>query len=77
MDVFYPTSFKTIMRFQQKHKSLMDFAKEKPKVYFIKQFHGAFKMYSLIYRQGQIVISYNLLLNYTILGETRTKFNLA
>ena len=29
-DVLHPTSFKTIMRFQQKDKSLIQIAKEKP-----------------------------------------------
>ena len=51
-----PTSFKTIMRFRQKDKSLIDIAKEKPKDYSIQQFHGAGKTYSLIYRHGKIVI---------------------
>ena len=35
-DVLHPTSFKTIMRFQQKDKSLIEIAKEKPNVYSIK-----------------------------------------
>ena len=30
-DVLYPTSFKTIMRFQQKDKSLIEIVKEMPK----------------------------------------------
>ena len=34
-DVLHPTSFKTIMRFQQKDKSLIEIAKEKPKDYSI------------------------------------------
>ena len=32
------------MRFEQKDKSLIEIAKEKPNDYFIKQFHGAGKM---------------------------------
>ena len=36
-DVLHPTSFKTIMRFQQKDKSLIQIAKEKPDDYSIKQ----------------------------------------
>ena len=47
-DVLHPTSYKTFMRFQQKDKSLIEIAKEKPKDYSIKQFHGADKVYSLI-----------------------------
>ena len=55
-DVLHPTSFKTIMRFQQKDKSLIEIAKEKPKDYSIKQFHGAGKTYSLICKNGKIMI---------------------
>ena len=56
-DVFHPTSFKTIMRFQQqKDKSLIEVAKEKPKDYFIRQLHGAGKTYSLIYKNEKIMI---------------------
>ena len=44
------------MRFQQKDKSLIEIAKEKPKDYSTKQFHGAAKTYSLISRHGKIVI---------------------
>ena len=47
-DVLHPTSFKAIMRFQQKDKSVIDIAKEKSNDYSIKQFHGVGKMYSLI-----------------------------
>ena len=39
-DVLHPTSFKTIMRFHQKDKSLIEIAKEKLNNYSIKQFHG-------------------------------------
>ena len=44
------------MRFQQKDKSLIEIAKQKPKDYSIKQFHGAGKKYSLIYRNGKFVV---------------------
>ena len=37
-DVLHPTGFKTIMRFQQKDKSLIEIAKEKPNHYSIKQY---------------------------------------
>ena len=47
-DVLHPTSFETIMKFQQKNESLVEISKEKPNGYSIKQFHGAGKMYSLI-----------------------------
>ena len=40
-DVLHPTSFKTIMRFQQKDKSLIEIVKEKPDDYSIKQCNGA------------------------------------
>ena len=36
------------MRVQLKDKSLIEIAKEKPKDYFIKQFNGVGKTYSLI-----------------------------
>ena len=55
-DVLHPTSLKTIMRFQQKDKSLIEIVKENRKVYSIKQFHGASKTYSLICRHREIVI---------------------
>ena len=55
-DLLHPTSFKTIMRFQQKGKFLIEIAKEMFKVYAIKQFHGASKTYSLICRHRKIVI---------------------
>ena len=55
-DVLNPTSFKTIMRFQQQYKSLIEIAKVKPNDYSIKQFHEAGKAYSLICRHGKIVI---------------------
>ena len=55
-DIIHPTSFKTIMTFQQQDNSLIVIAKEKPEDYSMKQFHGAGKIYSLICRQGKIVI---------------------
>ena len=54
-DDLHPTSFKTVMRFQQKDKSLIEIAKEKLKDYSIKQFHGGGKMYSLTCGQGSCV----------------------
>ena len=72
------------MRFQQKDKSLIEIAKEKPKDYSIKQFHGAGKKYSLICRRGKIVIPkqiqktlvewYHSVLSHP--GETRTELNI-
>ena len=44
------------MRFQQKVKSLIEIAMEKPNEYSIKQLHGAGKMYSLICKNGKIMI---------------------
>ena len=55
-DVLHLTNFKTIMRFQQKDKSLIVIAKEKPKDYSINQFLGAGRKYSLICRYGKILI---------------------
>ena len=55
-DVLHPTGFKTIMRFQQKDKSLIEIAKEKPNDYSITQFHGTGKTYSLICKHGKIAI---------------------
>ena len=55
-DVLHPTSLETIKRFQQKDKSLIEIAKEKPNDYSIKQFHGVGKMYPLIRRHEKIVI---------------------
>ena len=55
-DVLHPTSFKTIIRFQQKYKSLIEIVKEKPDDCSIKQFHGVGKKYSLICRRGKTVI---------------------
>jgi len=43
----HPTNYKTIMKFQQKDKSLIETAK-KNKNFKVKQFHGAGKNYSLI-----------------------------
>ena len=54
-DGLHSNSFKTIMRFQQKGKSLIEIAKETPKDYTIKQFHGAGKTYFLICRHEKIV----------------------
>ena len=73
------------MRFQQKDKSLIEIAKEKPKDYSIEQFHGAGKTYSLICRykkneipkQIQITLVewyHNLLFH---LSETRTELTIA
>ena len=56
-DVLHPTSFKTIMRFQQQDNSLIEIAKVKSKAYSIQQFYGAGKTYSLICRHGKFVIS--------------------
>ena len=39
-DVLHSTGFKTIVRFRQKDKSLIEIAYEKPNDYSIKQFHG-------------------------------------
>ena len=47
-DILYPTSFKSIMRFQQKDESLIEITKEKPKDYSIKQYNRAGKKYSPI-----------------------------
>ena len=55
-DVLHPTSFKTIMRYQQKDKSLIGIANEKPKDYFIKQFQEAGKTCSIICRHRKIVV---------------------
>ena len=44
------------MRFQQKDKSQIEIAKEKPNNYSIKQFYGASKTYSLICRHKKIMI---------------------
>ena len=40
-DVLHSTSFKTIMRFQQKDKSLIEITEKKPNDYSIEQFHEA------------------------------------
>ena len=42
-DSLHPTSFKTIMRFQQNDKPLIEITKETPNDYDIKQFHGTGK----------------------------------
>ena len=55
-DVLHPTSFKTIMRFQQKDESLIEKAKKTHNNYSIKQFHGADSMYSIICKHRKIVI---------------------
>ena len=44
------------MRFQRQDKSLITIAKEKPKDFFIKQFHGVGKACSLICRHQKNVI---------------------
>ena len=54
--VLHHTGFKIIMSFQQKDKSLIEIAKEWPKNCFIKEIHGAGKVYYLICRYGEIVI---------------------
>ena len=48
------------MSFQQKDKSLIEIAMQKPKDYSIKQFYGAGKKYSLICEKGEIMISKQL-----------------
>ena len=87
-NIFYfllPATFKTIMRFQQKDKSLIEIAKEKPYHYSSKQFHGAGKKYSLICKKnGKIMIPkqiqktlvecYHNVLCHT--GETRHKLTI-
>ena len=55
-DVLHPTSFKTIIRFQLKDKSLIEITEKKHKDYSINQFHGAGKTYSLICRHRKNVI---------------------
>ena len=55
-NVLKPTGFQTFMGLQQKDKSLIEIAKERPNYYSIKQFHGACKTYSLICRHGKIMI---------------------
>ena len=44
------------MQFQQKDKSLIEIAEEKPNDYSIKQFHGTGKTFLSICRHGKIVI---------------------
>ena len=65
------------MRLQQKDKSLIEIAKEKPKDYSIKQFHGASKKYSLICKHGKIVVpkllqknSCKMVLSYAEIGAS-------
>ena len=53
-NIFHPTSFNTMMRFQQKDKSLIVSAKQKPKHYSIKQFHEPDKTYTLLCENGKI-----------------------
>ena len=82
-DVLHPTSFKTIIRFQQKDKYLIGIVKEKPNDYSIKQFDGAGKTYSLICKQMKIMIP-NQIQRITLIewyhnvlchpGETRSTF---
>ena len=44
------------MIYQQKDKSLIEIAKEKPNNYSMKQFHGVGKTYSFICKNGKIMI---------------------
>ena len=83
-DILHPTSYKTIMQYQQKDKHLIKITKEKSD-YSIKTFHGADKKYSLICRNNKIVIPkqletrvvewYHHALCHP--GETRTELTIA
>ena len=53
-DVLHPTCFKTIIRFQQKDKSLIEIANEKPKDYSIKQFYGQVRSILLSVDTGKL-----------------------
>ena len=74
------------MRFQQRDKYLIEIAKEKLNDYSIKQFHVAGKTYSLICRNGKIVILKSIqkalvqwylnILCYPYIGKTRTKLSI-
>ena len=55
-DNIHPTIFKIIMRFQPQNNSLIRIAQEKPKDYFIMQFHRSGKTNFLFYRHRIIVI---------------------
>ena len=55
-DVLHHTSFKSIMGFQHKNKSLIEIPKEKPNNYSIKQFYRVDKTYSLLCRHRKIII---------------------
>ena len=85
LDYLYPVNYKTIMKFQQKDKTLIETAKIKTNSYSIKHFHGADKKYSLICRKDKIVIPdplqvrlvewyYNTLCHP---GETRTELSIS
>ena len=54
-EILHPTSYKTIMRYQQKDNSLIKIAKDL-KGYSIKHSHGTDKKYSLICRKHKILI---------------------
>ena len=56
LDNLHSVNYKTIMKFQQKDKTLIETANIKAKSYYIKHFHGADKKYSLISRKGKTVI---------------------
>ena len=83
-DILHPTSYKTIMRYQQLDKPLIKLAKT-DKNYSIKQFHGADKKYSLICRKHKIVIPKQLekrvveWYHHTLChpGETRTELTIS
>ena len=55
-NILHPTSFKTIMRSQQYDKFPIEIAKEKPKDFYIKQFHRAGETYSLFCKHRKIMI---------------------
>ena len=83
-EIAHPTNYKTIMKFQQKDKSLLETAK-KNKNFKINQFHGAGKSYSLICFNNKIVVPkdlqkrmvqwYHTTLNHP--GETRTELTIS
>jgi transposase InsO family protein len=80
----HPTNLKTIMRYQQNDKELIETAK-KNKNFSIKQFHGAGKQYSLICFNNKIVVPKQLQKRivqwyHTTLchpGETRTELTIS
>jgi len=83
-DILHPTSYKTIIRYQQQDKNLIKIAKQNND-YSIKHFHGADKKYSLICRKHRIVIPKQLekrvveWYHHTLChpGETRTELTIA